>query len=329
MFKNVIIWGYPYGTHTHSFVWYGFYRAFKSLGYPTYWANSRWSLENYSSISLSDSLIICEKNDLEGLPISKESTYLVHMMGNKPELCVENKFRGNVKRLIDWRQFCMNHWDDVHYDYSIKRPEVNEIDKGFLFEKSSDGIDKIYCAWATDLLPDEINLEDRFHPREKVSWYLGTVGGGRGGIDDCLPTVEKYDNRKTLREFREACNENGIEFIVNCPWINPLSQEESRKLVKSSFLAVDSRHPSMIDWGYIPCRTMKNMSYGHLGLTNSKAVHDFFEGEVIYSPNGKNLFYEGLKNQQNFDMIKSQMNLVKDYHTYINRAKSILKFLEM
>ena len=329
-FNNVIIWGYPYGTHTQSFVWHGFYRAFKSLGIETYWIANGWSFENLpANIDISNSLFLFEKNDVSGMPISAGSTYLFHMMGNRPETDASHNFLGKVKRLVDWRQHSMNHWDDVHYKYTIKRAEVQEIDRGFLFEKSPDGVDKIYCAWATDLLPNEIDLNDMHAQRERISWYVGTVGGGRGGLDDCLPTIEIYDNRKLLREFRTSCQENGIEFKVNCPWLNPLSQEEARKLIKSSFLTVDSRHPSMLDWGYIPCRIMKNISYGQLGLTNSRAVHDFLDGEILSRNDGRELFDAGLSHQNDFEMIRRQMILIREKHTYVNRVKSMLKSLEM
>ena len=330
LFDNVIIWGYAYGTHTQSYVWYGFYRAFKSLGIETHWLANGWSFETPSKgIDVSNTLFLFERNDMTGMPISNGSTYLFHMMGNRPDTDMSAKLAGRVKRIVDWRQYAMNNWDDPTYCYEMKRPEVHELNRGFFFEKSKDGIDKIYCAWATDLLPHEIEFNSVHHERDNTSWYIGTVGGGRGGIDDCLPTQEIHDNRKTLREFRSACHENGIQFKVNCPWLNPISQEESRKLIMSSFLCVDSRHPKMIEWGYIPCRVMKNISYGQLGLTNSKAVYEFFDGEIVYKDNGRDLFYEGLKYKNDVEMIKRQMILVKEKHTYVNRAKSILESLDL
>ncbi len=300
------------------------------MGIETYWIANGWSYDSLPpGINIDNTLFMFEKEDMRGMPISKSSTYLFHMMGNKPDTDSSHVLRDRVGRQVDWRQFSTNYWQDRHYEYTIRRPEVVEVAKGTLFEKSSDGVDKLYCAWATDLLPSEIDLSDMHKTRENVSWYIGTVGGGRGGIDDCLPTPEIHDNRKTLIEFRESCKQHGIEFKTNCPWLNPLSQEVSKKLIQDSFLAVDSRHPTMVKWGYIPCRLMKNMSYGQLGLTNSDAVHEFFEGETIYSDNGHVLFEEGLKHKNDYEMIKRQMMLVKDKHTYVNRARAILQSLSL
>ena len=37
MFERVIIWGHKLHTHTHSYIHYGFYKAFKHLNYDVYW----------------------------------------------------------------------------------------------------------------------------------------------------------------------------------------------------------------------------------------------------------------------------------------------------
>ena len=39
MFEKVIIWGHKLHTHTHSYIHYGFYKAFKHLNYDVYWLN--------------------------------------------------------------------------------------------------------------------------------------------------------------------------------------------------------------------------------------------------------------------------------------------------
>ena len=35
--KKVVIWGHKLYSHTHSFIHSGFFKAFKHLGYDTYW----------------------------------------------------------------------------------------------------------------------------------------------------------------------------------------------------------------------------------------------------------------------------------------------------
>ena len=74
-------------------------------------------------------------------------------------------------------------------------------------------------------------------------------------------------------------------------------------------------------------QVFKNISYGHLGLTNSEEIYNEMDGNCIYNPDTRQLFYDGLDNIDNFDLISKGMQYVKENHTYINRAKSILSVL--
>jgi hypothetical protein len=77
--------------------------------------------------------------------------------------------------------------------------------------------------------------------------------------------------------------------------------------------------------GYIPCRIFKNISFGQLGITNSKSVYELFDGNLIYNDNEYELYFDALPHLKNYDLIKTQMSYVKDNHTYIDRVKSIIK----
>ena len=65
----------------------------------------------------------------------------------------------------------------------------------------------------------------------------------------------------------------------------------------------------------------------HLGLTNSKVVYEELEGNCVYSEDTCKLFYDGMENRDNYPLIKSGMQYVKENHTYINRINSILSIL--
>lgn len=314
--RKVVIWGYPLHTHTHSYIHFGYYRAFKALGYDTYWFDNA----PVSGLDLSDSLIITEHFATSFLPLSKSSTYFVHYLGNRGEN--HNKYLNDVGRLIDMR-YNSNSWVDKNYDYHLDRSKVEKVSDGTYFEKGKD-YDIAYTTWATDLFPNEIDLEWRFHPREKKINYIGTIGGGKGGLFDCLKAPPQYDTVPYIMPFYEECKKNDIEFLTNCPWISPMTPDNVVRAVMQSYLAPDFRHKAMLEWGYIPCRVMKNISYGQLGMTNSEEVFKFFEGEVIFNSDASQLFYDGRRRMQDYDFIKSSMMLVRDKHTYIGRANDIL-----
>ena len=130
-----------------------------------------------------------------------------------------------------------------------------------------------------------------------------------------------------------------VEFVHNDPWSNPLDSNAAKHYVQKSLIAPDIRGSAnrrvvneKVDTGsnhkligYIPCRIFKNISYGQLGITNSKAVRDLFDGNVIYSDNEEELLELSLPHIKNINLIKNQMDYVKENHTYINRVNSILK----
>ena len=211
--KKIIIWGYPLHTHTHSYIHYGYYKAFKSLGYDVYWLDPDTS----HNVDFNDSLVITEQFATRNMSLSKSSTYFIHYLGNKDNR--HESYLENVGRLIDVR-YNADSWVDKNYDYHLKREILEKIGKGTYFEKGNQGYDIIYTTWATDLLPEEIDLENRFIKRENVINYIGTIGGGKGGIFDCLKAPDYYDTVPYIIPFYEACKENGIEFRSNCPWTN-------------------------------------------------------------------------------------------------------------
>lgn len=316
--KKVIIWGYPLYSHTHSYIHYGYFKAFQYLGYEVHWLDPN---QNHN-VDFKDSLVITEQFTTRNMPLVDSATYFIHYLGNKDNR--HHHYLGQVGRLIDVR-YNADCWIDKNYDYHLDRNKVEKISSGSYFEKGSDGYDIMYTTWATDLLPEEINLEDRFLKRERTVYYVGTIGGGKGGLFDCLKAPDYYDTVPYIMPFYEACRENQIDFKSNCPWLNPLDSKTSMDLMKRSYLAPDFRHKAMLDWGYIPCRVMKNISYGQLGITNSKAVYDFFDGMVVYNNDSRQLFYDGVSKMNDYDLVREQMILIKNNHTYVNRALDYLK----
>ena len=86
-----------------------------------------------------------------------------------------------------------------------------------------------------------------------------------------------------------------------------------------------------VDLGYIPCRIFKNISYGAIPGTHSKFIRDFFGDNILpYSDNTYDLFRvneEFIKDDKNIEVSKWLMNEVKENHTYVNRIKTLLKFI--
>jgi hypothetical protein len=180
-----------------------------------------------------------------------------------------------------------------------------------------DDYDKIYIGWATNLLPEEINFDDAYLQRENKIYFCGSIS--RTG---------EWENYSNFVPFVKACHNHNIEFIHNDPWGNPLSSLEVIARTKKSLLGVDIRSTKYNKHQLLICRVFKNISYGHLGLTNSQIFHEELDGNCIVNTNTEQLFYDGINNINNHKMIHSAMKLVKENHTFVNRLQSYFSILD-
>lgn len=326
-FNKVIIWGFPLYSHTHSFVHAGWYKGFKSLGYETYWFHDK---EFPLDFDYENTLFISEGYADEKIPINNSSIYVIHVCKNP------KKYLYQGARLIDLRHN-VKFLQDYSYEYTMNKANLQKIDEVSYYEKSASdsalrekyrnnisGYEALYISWATDLLPSEINFDDINIKKTDEIYYIGSYWSA---------------NRLELEIFRNECIKNKINFIVRDPWKERTTFEENKRLIQISYMAPDIRGSGVtcadseiekcnhLSIGFIPCRTFKNISYGQLGITNSPAVNELFNGRIIYNSNLSQLFYDAKNNLQNHELIREQMDFVKNKHTYINRINSILSVI--
>jgi hypothetical protein len=332
-FKKVVIWGYPLDTHTHSYIHYAFEKAFKFLGYETLWLNND---SNITGIDFNNSLFFVSGDQDKNIPVLSNSYYILHNVDSR------KYFNANCKKIFL----------QVFNKCTSEMNGIEKVNNHTFFDRISNCL---FMPWATDLLPHEIDLNNANNQTDnKNCVWIGTYGGGNG----------IYENESVINPFFEECKKNKIKIICITPWANeecrnknnkifkesktnielikklqtddiktwyyPTSFEENRMLINNAYLAPTLQGQWQIDSWYIPCRIFKNISYGHLGITNSKAVSDIFNGELIYDTNSVELFNKSIEKKNNsdcLDWIKYLMNEVKTKHTYINRVEEILKFL--
>lgn len=308
MIKKLIIWGYPLYSDTFSYVWQGFYKAAlanENIG-AVYWFTDE-AHPPASEFDYSNCVFLSEGWKDSKLPINSSSTYIVH--------CPRDKERYKQgKRFIDLRYYCDYQDHPTNYNYVLDRYTAETIGPAAAYERDNDG-EKLYLAWATDLLPREINFTDAGIKRSNKVYFIGTLYS------------DKYENKSAIDPFREECQKAGLEFIHIDPWIRPVTMEENRRLISESFMAPDLRGPHNVKTGYIPCRIFKNISYGQLGITNSRPVYSLLNEMPIYHPDPAALFSLARSQLQNTERIIAMMNLVKKHHTYVNRLQAILDIL--
>jgi hypothetical protein len=168
-------------------------------------------------------------------------------------------------------------------------------------------------------MPNEINFDDRLTAWQepKHAFFSGTI---------------REDNHDQFEPFIRACNENNMQFRFNNVWQQVLTIDSVKKLSLNAFLALELRPRFHVNNGYKSCRAFKVISYGQLGMTNSRAVYDYFDQEIAFHEDPYQLFHVAsqMRNDpKTKDLILNQMKKVKEKHTYASRMKDIITACEM
>jgi len=317
--KKIIIWGYPLHSHTHSYIHAAFYKAFTHLGYETYWFHDG----NYpDDFDWNDCLFWTEGFADKNIPLNKTSVYFVHVAQDP------SKYIGNVKKFVDVRYNHLWHKDHV-YDYTLDKSKVKKVGPCCYLQEKTDGqtrvvndyhdymiedYDKFYVTWATNYLLNEFDFSDIHYPRDNKIYFCGNISNSG-----------RCENYSVFKPFVEECQRNGIGFVHNDPFANPLDEAEVIERTKRSILGVDLRGPEHLRNGYVPCRTFKSMSWGHLGMTNSPEVFKELDEMCVFNEHPAQLLYDGLSKRVDYKFIEAGMKYVQEYHTYVNRINSILE----
>lgn len=294
-FSKVVLWGHKLHSHTHSYIHYAFHKAFKSLGYDTYWFDANDDVRN---VDFSNSLFITEGQVDRNIPLRDDCRYILHN-------CDQAKY----KPLFE-KKNCMIL---QVYTHDVLSRDVTKIEDCLYIENNAP---VLYMPWATDLLPDEIDAIKKTIPtikREHKIYFVGSYMGGG------------FDNRAQYDALNRACQELGVSFEQ----VRNVSAEENIDLIQRSFIAPTLQGKWQCDVGYIPCRIFKNISYGQPGITNSKTVYELFNKKIVYNSDPYQLVYDAKKQSDTMllDDLYEQMNFVRDHHTYLNRISRLLDFL--
>ena len=292
MKRKVIIWGHPLHSHTHSYIHYAFHKAFSFLGYETIWTDD-------PTIDFpAGSLVITEGQVDRQMPIIKGCRYLLHN-------CDIERYE-NVG--IDFKVLQVYSHDCLDRDVEKLAP----------FEYYQPAAKTLYQPWGTDLLPPEIDDMSLIDAKSMLDYTCNWVGSVMPG---------EHGNIDQVQGFAIAASENNVELRVH----RNVDHSTGIKLVRSSYLAPAINGAWQVKNGYIPCRIFKNVSYGHLGMTNSLAVHDLFEGMTTYNSDCRQLFYDGVRDFAKKTVAErlAVQQFVRDNHTYVNRIQNILRVMEI
>lgn len=312
--KRVIIWGHFSGTQ--SYIHNAYFIAFKRLGFKTYWINS---LDNFTD-DLSDTLFFTEDQAKEGMPMRKDCWYVLHNINNEPFNQLECKILN----------LCL----------FVEKPLLNGISHNYpggSIEKINDFIyydilnKALYQPWATNLLPEQIDVKINTRNTDKEINYVGSVW--QDNINEILPLIKSCEQQKikfNIYGWVPFLNFNSnFNFVKHIQ--ESVAEEKAYELVRGSYIYPDVRGKLHLDLGYTPCRIFKNISMGCIPTTNSISVNRFFDNLLPFCSDSSQFveITDHYFSEQNTEQKLFLINEVKTKHTYINRIQEILKFFEI
>lgn len=314
--EKVIIWGYPLHSHTQSYVHYCWHKVFEALGKKTYWFEDD---QFDTSLEYSNCLFIAEGYKDKNIPLHASNLYFINF-------CIEpQKYLRCGARLFEIR-FRVNKFIDInnYWDLNDGSHILENLSDETLYESLTTNVgvsndftgptktpmnyEAVYMYWGTDLLPWEIDLNDSEFVPENEIHFVGT-----------------FYEKGIWAEFHRLTNTMGIQWIHHDPWSKPISFEANRDLIKRSIVAPDFRPESHLTSGYIPCRLFKNISYGRLPSTNSPAAAALLGDAVIYHTDMNEMIRCSIDANKDVERKRRAMKMVADHHTYLHRARDMLR----
>jgi len=258
------------------------------------------------------------------LPILKNAYYIVHyrkgvVYSDVP--ITKYDYLLQTKRAVKYVDF---RYSPTNTDYHVNNMTgVITVDNTpFWFDTITN---EAHLAWATNLLPKEVdaNIElirasDR--PLFKLqSYFCGSVW-----------RVNEVDITKWI----DTCKRHGIDSICEKQKDESIHQQMVRESILSHAIQGESQRQSDIKY-YIPCRILKNISYGAIPITNNIGVYNMLKDyRVIYDIDSDKLIEKALDRYKeildNYDDYKLEqirvMEYIRDNHTFLNRISAIIQY---
>lgn len=310
--KKVIIWGHKLGTHTHSYVHNGYYRAAGFLGYETHWFDDN---DDLTSFNFSNSIFITANGACNNMPVREDCVYFNHycdvVFGNTDRV-TKRLNHPNYYNFV----FFADKWPDGVANMWPNKNELVELSSLHYFHQKTNTLTTI---WATDLLPNEIEqIEPQLHNESIPNVYF--VGTPQG------PNITKFEH---------FANINGKQLHKVGGWLGIDSGTspsifDNANIIRSSYVSVDIREQIHLNHGrYYPCRLFKNISYGKWTGSNHPEIADLFGEYFTVDSNIESLYYKLVEDSRNctYEKMKEAMTFVKDKHTYVNRLQDMFKLL--
>ena len=306
MKNKIVFWVENKPNQTFSYIYAGMKKAFERLGCEIHWFSDQ-SFPSQSEFDYSNCIFFVDNQGPldHNVPIVDTGIYFAY-----DKFTNVNKYLNKVRCLVNYRvaEFKKTIPDDDRYV---------EIEKGVTFDtQASEPYNVVYFSWATNLMPEEIDLDWVNKERNNEYNFVGTIHAPR-------PNAEPLH-----QQFIEIVKNKGISFNHYDPNVNPATDEDHVGILQKSMFVPDFRPQEQKGNWYLPCRVLKAISYGCLAVSDAPYLKNFIDDSILTSENAQEIFDLGVENQNNKELILHQMEIIKRDHTYLNRCRGILKIVE-
>lgn len=305
--NRVIIWGHKLHTSTHSYIHGAWVKVFNHMKIDILWLDDKDDIKN---INFDNCLFFTEGNVDRNIPINYNSYYILHNCWNG---ILNNK--KYLQLIRNHRVIQIQKFENVVIENGYKI--FNNLKLHYYKENSI----VLSLPWATDLLPHEIdeNIEKfDLNSFKKKGCFVGSIW---------KDNKSKYiTNEKEINNFKENCNKKNIPY----KHYSKLSFKKNQQIVSESLYSPSFQMKWQIKHGYIPCRLLKNISYGGIPVTNNEEAYNLLNKKPLLINNIRTIIEETdnyIKNKDN-SFFKEIMKDVRDNHTYLNRIDAYLEFLQ-
>ncbi len=295
--RSIIVWGFDGEYHnqasgnpiaSYAYVHAAYSRAFRYMGHDVAWVNDSPKAEQM--VKAGDVLFVMDCR-CEHVPIRDDCFYVTHN-------CYQEKFKELARdKVLGLQVFTEDAMGE-------------ELNPWTFYAASPEGR-VLFQPWATDLLPHEFKYEPVDPTTKVVNWV--------GSIWNC---EFNRGNFAEIEAMRGALARHQIKLE------NPrcLDKDHAR-LIRESHIAPSVQGQWQVDVKYLPCRLWKNVSYGQMAITNNKMISEILPS--VYSNDIDALIDAALKvdHQTRMKLTAEAMRVVKNQHTYVNRARRVLECL--
>jgi hypothetical protein len=348
-----IVWGHEHYSHTHSYIHYGFFKAAKYIGWDVQWLNN--TLENNVKLGNTDGCLFITEGQVDSnMPKNPNAFYVLHNCNgndyshipetNKLTLQVYTKDVHSYN-VVPVKQNLFEYWqEDGNMFYMPWATDIlpHEIDQNISNLQITSSGDAVFVGTYAGGYFGNINEINAFSSGCKKNGVNFKVGEQNRSIEiikdssiapSIVRTWQKTRGYIPGRIFKTVGNgQLGITNSKETYGVGgglAVEQNRSIEIIKDSFMAPSIVGTWQKEKGYIPCRIFKTVSYGQLGITNSKEAYEVINKLGVYNIDEQELAGDALKKINDIELRKDAMKFVRDNHTYLNRIESLRHIFQL